>query len=155
MILLLTCAVIGVILLTLFAENGEFGWSLFTFLGFLAVLFFVDKRVSINDVYTFAREHVGYVIAGAIVYIMTGVLWCLLKWKWFCRTQYRLYGPREDVKASYNKARLTGWMVWWPLSFAWFIVHDPITKFYNFLYDRLSTMFDAISKSEKERIKMH
>ena len=155
-ILTILCFIVGLILITLFAEKGELGWSTFVFLGFLTVAFFIDKQWSFTDLKQFMTKNTGYLIAGAIVYILVGVLWTIVKWKWYCRDIYKYYVDERGhdsfiVSASSSKARIISWMVWWPFSMGWFLLHDPITRFYNFLYNRLSRMFDGISHAERTR----
>jgi hypothetical protein len=154
-ILVLLCAIAGLILITLFTEKGELGWSVFVFLAFLAVIFFIDKSWSFDEFKTYLADNTGYIISGAIVYVLIGILWAIMKWKWFCRDKYASYANRSyepsTIFASEHKARITGWMVWWPFSMGWFLLHDPITRFYNYLYTRLSRMFDSISNAEKAK----
>jgi hypothetical protein len=153
MILLLICAIVGIILITIFAEKGDLGWSVFIFCCFLAVVFFIDKRFSFNDLTTFVKNNSGYVISGAIVYVMVGILWSLIKWKWYCREKYEYWARNgysmTSILATSNKARITAWMIWWPVSMSWFLLHDPITKFYNFLHRKLTHILDNISQKER------
>lgn len=46
-----------------------------------------------------------------------------------------------------NKARITAWMTYWPCSAVWTILNDPIRRFYNFVYNRLTNLYTRISNS--------
>jgi len=149
------------LLLTVFAEKGEFGWAMVTFVAGIAICTGLNKAFTFKQLFSYISDNIGIIIAMLIAYIMCGVGWSLIKWKWYCRDWYNDLNRRyrvsdvayvPDVQASNNKGRITGWMLWWPTSFTWFILHDPITKFYNFLYRNLTTMFDSISLGQKEKI---
>lgn len=43
--------------------------------------------------------------------------------------------------------RLTTWMMFWPFSFFWTILHDPLTWIGTTLYDLMSNVFFNIAKS--------
>jgi len=105
-------------------------------------------------------------------YVLAGVLWSLFKWYRYVQTQaiyyYEKYGAtisptqrlalQEAISVSRNKARLTGWIAWWPWSLIWCVTGD----FWNFLYDTMVHAYQKISdhamgrftvKEEKSRVK--
>lgn len=91
-----------------------------------------------------------FIIAG---YTLAGVLWSLFKWYRYVSKEaayyHEKYGTtiskeqlaalKDAVSVSDNKARLTGWIAWWPWSVVWSLTGD----FFNFLYD---TMVNAYRK---------
>lgn len=154
--LLIICAILSIILITFFIENGDLGWSTVVFFAFAAIVIFIDKTVTWDDIKFFVSENTGMLVLIGFIYVAMGILWSILKWKWFCSDQYEKMMSRGAstskytspyISASYHTSRITGWMLWWPLSLAWFALHDPITKFYKFLYRKLASTFESISKS--------
>lgn len=114
---------------------------------------------------------VGYVIhnpssifyLGAF-YLVLGTAWSFFKWYLHCRDERKRfdewieeekkgtqrYGPGsrpEKPLASVNKARITGWMTFWPWSLVWFIINDPVRRAFNAIYDRLQGIYQRISDS--------
>jgi hypothetical protein len=50
-------------------------------------------------------------------------------------------------KVINNKGRIIYWMSYWPFSAFWFILNDPLRHLWNFLYERLGSIFESISKA--------
>lgn len=48
---------------------------------------------------------------------------------------------------SRNKARITGWMVYWPISFVLFFFEDFLAKIFDAIYDMFSNVYQRISDS--------
>lgn len=69
------------------------------------------------------------------------------------KSSYRRTKPQEPSKEDFmptvidNKGRIVFWMSYWPCSAFWTILSDPLTRFYNFLYHRLASLFDAMSRA--------
>lgn len=89
------------------------------------------------------------------IYALAGVVWSLFKWyrfvkaKSFCLrerygdtlSQEEMDTLRRTLSVSQNKARLTGWIAWWPWSLIWNITGD----FFNFLYDTMVHAYQKIA----------
>lgn len=156
---LLIIAICVLLSITFFTEKGEAGWAFFLFLCFASFVLFIDKTVTINDIVVGFKENSGLIVTIAMGYILVGVMWSIFKWKKYCVNYYSGDRPEyfsnglyiRKLYASSNKARITGWMIWWPTSLVWWLIHDPITRFYNFLYDSLIAVFDSIAESERQR----
>jgi hypothetical protein len=161
---LLICAIIGVILITYFTEKGDLGWTGTIFIGFLAALYFFGD-ISYKEAGHFFADNSGKLILFGVFYLIAGITWAFLKWRWYCLEMYddvfryayqrgcteeNMQSAATDIKASNNKARITGWMIWWPTSLTWWLLHDPITRFYKFVYGKLEKYFESISSSAKQ-----
>ena len=56
------------------------------------------------------------------------------------------YGSTSVIpKVSDNKARVTGWIVWWPWSALWTILNDPIRRLANAIYNQLQDAYQALA----------
>jgi hypothetical protein len=53
--------------------------------------------------------------------------------------------PKPEV--SENKCRILTWMIYWPWSFVWTIINDPVTKFFKFIFRKLRFVYEAIVNS--------
>ncbi len=48
-------------------------------------------------------------------------------------------------KAVYNKARITAWIAYFPISMMWTLLHDAVRKLFNRIYKSISGSFQAMS----------
>jgi len=92
------------------------------------------------------------------VYVLAGILWSLFKWYRFVQkkaayyhekcgttlTSTQLTSFKDSVSVLGNKARLTGWIAWWPWSLIWSVTGD----FWNFLYDTMVNAYRKIADRE-------
>jgi hypothetical protein len=107
------------------------------------------------------------VLAGyALGYLGAGAAWCVIKWyfhllrfrdKARIRLENRKFAndaERNDAKkalyenrplASENKSLLITWMAYWPFSFVWTIVNDPVRRAFNAIYSHLAGLLQRIS----------
>jgi len=157
MTLLLICAAIALIAITILTEKGEGWWSFWTLLGFSAVVY-LFQRDTFHNVLDYIKDNVGFIIACAIVYVGIGIVWALAKWRWFCIKKYEYlqrysgYETSNVIEARDYASMITAWMAWWPTSMLWWILNDPITRFYKYLHKKLSKVFDSISRSAKASV---
>lgn len=45
-----------------------------------------------------------------------------------------------------HKARITLWMMYWPWSLAWYMINDPIRRFFHWIYRRIQGILEQISQ---------
>ncbi len=96
------------------------------------------------------QNHVWLIILGILLYFVAGIAWGFFKWYLFCLDD-RDKQVEKKVKefvippARKNKARITGWMTFWPWSAIWWLLHDPITRAWRFIYARIAKQFQRVS----------
>lgn len=56
------------------------------------------------------------------------------------------FGMKGLPKASQHKARIIAWMMWWPASAVWTLIDDPLRRLFNWIYARVSSVYDKITK---------
>ncbi len=56
------------------------------------------------------------------------------------------YARRPVPRARDNKGRIMTWMVYWPWSFVWTMIDDPIRKFFKMIYNRIQGVLESISE---------
>jgi hypothetical protein len=106
-------------------------------------------------------------------YVFAGAIYATVKWWWVVEkstsriqhdyNEYKKAFPNtstvenfktssyNSVKASLNKMRITGWMVWWPPSLVWSITHDLFTEIWNWVYNMFVNLFDKIAGHKIDR----
>ena len=146
MILLLVFLGIYAIILTACVENeAGIGATVATLIA-LAVLGWVYKG-EFSLLASYVSNNTLEVVLYVIGYLIAGVLWSLYKWylyllrykeKWKGHTI--VSGPRID------KGTAIMYMSYWYASLTWYLVHKPITKIYNGLYNLVSKAYTNIAK---------
>lgn len=53
----------------------------------------------------------------------------------------------KKPRAKDNKARILTWTIWWPWSFIWTLVDDPLKKFFKYIYKKLQATYQKIADS--------
>lgn len=48
-------------------------------------------------------------------------------------------------KASKEKSRIMTWMCWWPWSFVWTLINDPVKRAFTAIFNKFKSAFDSIS----------
>lgn len=51
----------------------------------------------------------------------------------------------ERPKATKNKARITGWMCFWPFSFIGTVLNDPVRRLFNFLFNYFKALYQQLA----------
>jgi len=148
----LIIAILVALTIGVLTEKGEFGWTLTSLVVFLAVYYVFTKDLTFKGSITWIADNWIMFICFVFLYITAGVFWALLKWKWYCTKVFRKFNvPERDatwyLSVRSNKGRITAWMMWWPLSLGWWLVNDPITRLYNYIYERLVHLFESIRES--------
>lgn len=134
--------VAGIVLLDIallsWADPDDTGWAVFfTAAGLVGAVLFTDA---------FKGIYVQTLIAGAVLYLIFGVIWSFYKWFDFVIEAKRTRSKDEKPPlAARNKQRITTWMALWPFSLMWWILTWPRRAFI-WLYERISTVFDRISE---------
>lgn len=154
MIPLIMMIAVAIVFLTIFSETASPFWGLFTIAGFIAMCIMVFKIFTTNDLLVLWQNNRGLVIGSVITYVFLGILWSIYKWKLYCGNYYRRNSSRvSNLLVSEHKDRVSAWMMYWPFSFVWYILNDPIVAFYNFLYYKLQKVYNSISDSERAKYK--
>lgn len=138
-------ALVASIIFTIAVENEHFKFS--TFLTVLLTVFY-GKAV-------LAVVNWKFLALGLIVYALIGVGWSVHRW--FRRVQQTANRYREDygqnltasqrdalkqeLKVSKHKARIVGWIAYWPWSLLWNVVGD----FFNTLYETMQATYQKIT----------
>lgn len=70
----------------------------------------------------------------------------LSKWQQSMPYDYRRGSEFGRPRAAKEKGRIMTWMCYWPWSFVWTIVNDPIKRAFRAIYDAIQGILETISK---------
>jgi hypothetical protein len=56
-----------------------------------------------------------------------------------------LIGAQEPPQVARHKARILGWMTYWPWSAAWTLVNDPVKRVFRTIYYRIAGRLQQIA----------
>ena len=79
--------------------------------------------------------------------LATGVLDPVLQKAWEDNIRRHCYDSIKKPYASENKKKIMGWLAYWPWSFLWTFINDPVRTFFNWLYESLSGLYQRIADS--------
>jgi hypothetical protein len=176
LIVLIPVAIVVLGFLTYLTEKEYTGLTLlilFTLLS--AYLFFSDINV-----WSFLTNHIGTIILGLFGYVIAGIFWSLFKWYLLVLNVKEKYnasvamydslseiekkhnnkelfiklriGINYPIKVDHHKNKIYNWLILWPTSLIWFLINDPITRLYNYLYKTLKGTYQKIADNQFENI---
>lgn len=103
----------------------------------------------------------------ALGYLLLGTAYSFLKWTLLVyklrdemrRKGHWCYGTgygsnrRDAPQPSEFKNRITGWIMYWPVSGLWTLINDPIRKASQFIYNKCEATFHKISANAFKEFK--
>jgi hypothetical protein len=173
LILILLVLLVDVALITWFTEGYEPHpiASLVVIGGNIALYHFFVATIDYHSLLAYTQAHGGAIIGSIVAWILIGLVWSFFKWYIYLKdnkkVQEEAYAlralrfipsnkgvveEREPLvykipAASDNKERITTWMIYWPFSILGFVLSNPIVRFYRWLYNTFSGVFDKITAS--------
>ena len=143
-------------------DDNPVGWVALIALSIATGLaYFFGLKQEIRDLVKFVLTSPGFVAWVCLAYVAVGAVWSVVKWYFYLTNRRRLMSDSEvrgmydeegkliDSKiprASRHKALIMMWMTWWPASFAWTYVNDPIRRVFREVFARMERTFDGISR---------
>ncbi len=124
---------------------------------------------------TVMKVHPFLALLSVVGYFLAGTVWAFGKWWFFLRDAREKYGeerseflkrhgvegvdiPNELLKnwqdtarhlgaprAKNNKLRILTWMMYWPWSFAWTILNDPVKRAFRAIYNKVQVVFQKMA----------
>jgi len=109
------------------------------------------QRIRINDEIipqlrqTFLKQH--HVTGGTVMPDLQD------DWRRYQEQDYILQPAIRSMGVRENKARLTLWAIWWPISMIWTAISDWVTEIFSyFIFDVLGGYLKRMVDSEKAKI---
>jgi len=129
------------------------------FAGSILALYKLGSGEAINTIGSWAVTHWFYTILIFIGYLLSGTIYSLVKWAIFVADgkakiiRNNGYFSKSDWTPGKNKARITHWMIFWPISGIWTLISNPVARAFNRIFYRLESVYQKISdKIMKELI---
>lgn len=160
--------ILSVVVVTIAIEISKYKslWGTIWLILTGGIYFFAGGKQVLLDLWIYTSHHILQVILYIAIYTALGVIWSFYKWyllllkakikydkkvldldetvsedKGYMKTFKEVNTP----KASKNKDRIISWMIYWPLSIIGYILSDPISKFFNWIYSKVSGGYDRMT----------
>jgi hypothetical protein len=119
---------------------------------FLALLFFFGCRTELTDIAMWIGNHPLESIGVILLYFIAGIVWSLIKWKFYLVDLVAKQSEGSTVYESdfnlyRNKSRIINWMSYWPFSLTWNLVNRPIKSAYKRIFVLVSRTYERMSES--------
>jgi hypothetical protein len=144
---ILACILIGV------TEEGNLGWAAVITVAMLGILGYTGV-VAGSAVWIYIKTNPWVIALLASGYFLGGTAWAIAKWWFWVKKERRrqdskvktsTYYKYEVPQVSHHKSQITAWMTFWPISMAWTMINDPITKAFKEIYYRISSTLQSIA----------
>lgn len=101
----------------------------------------------------------GYIALGAVGFFVCGTIWAVVKWWFYVRNlaekrreqiekqgkNAKGFGTIRKPLARENKSRIMTWMCFWPFSFIWTMINDPVRRVFQAIYRQIRESLQAIA----------
>ena len=132
---------------------SPWGWNI-VFLIYLGFIYFLGNSQWFKNSYEFILNNPLKTSLYIIGYIISGFIWSLIRWYIFLDSiRKKLERDRSEMdiwtkqrfNPANNRGRIIGWMMYWPISLIWNIIHHPIRGVFSFAFEKFRGLFDYIS----------
>lgn len=140
------------IIITLLVENDHAGWALTAIFAGLCIYEFFIQRGSVMSALVYVRENPFVIVGYSFLWVLVGVAWSVLKWYEFLkhvkreRDKVGIKVHPSEYTPDRHKDKLVAWMIYWPFSMLWYMIHSPIRRLYNWVYEMVLGVYDNIHK---------
>lgn len=159
------CSIVWFLESALYDEYKDNGGGLqvtFLLIGLAVAYYFFGSKEQVVSVLEYVRDHPFKLFGWIALYLFLGVIWAFVKWYFFLHKRKDI--QMEDNKhrtdktlkiptAADNKYRILTWMNYWVFSVIWTVLDEPVKRFFNFIFKRLESWFDKVSKSVFNEVK--
>lgn len=136
-------AIVAYIVIAAFVESGSFKGAtigllvtgaLYQWFGHIHIFEWVKANPKTLLLYLFA-------------YLLAGFLYSLYKWTSFVHQQVKhSYGDKvSEISIESYTDRIINWMAYWPFSFLWTLLNDPIRRFCEFIVLNTKELYQNIA----------
>ena len=143
----------SVVLLVSVEYDGA-GWATLATLAFAATFSVWGVLPGGGNILALLTAQPLLVVAGVVAFFVLGTVWAVVKWWFFVNNLANK--RREELAIGYrmgttkplvsdNKRRIMTWMCFWPYSFIWTIIDDPIRRVFKAIYRRIRVRLEKIA----------
>lgn len=149
--------VFGIWALVLFVsvEMDKPGAATLTSLAFFGVFAFWGALPGGGSILAWAAANPFTLILLLVAFFVCGTIWAVVKWWFFVRRLAekrraqlevgRTYNKIRKPSVSDNKSRIMTWMCFWPFSFLWTMIDDPIRMVFKAIYTKIRGLLQRIA----------
>ena len=121
------------------------GWSILTLIVTFVLYDAFWEKLAYKHLGEFIVNNPMLIVSFIILYLIIGLLWSFYKWYLYLKDSKKQNRERDYTNSpSYNKDKIIAWMAYWPISMLLFVVGDLFSTFYNWLYSRVSGIYERI-----------
>ena len=147
------------IILCICSENKSWWISLISICATFAIVHLWIYKGSLLTIKDYVLNNPLQILEYIGLYVVAGIVWSFYKWYVYLKKNVEKLKERgtkstnfkKDYSnifdASENKESIIAWMIYWPFSAFWYIISDPITKFYKWLFEKFSGIYENITNS--------
>ncbi len=146
--ILIIASIIGIVALV---ENEKNFWADVVFFLTITLLYKMGCSESISSIGSWIIHNPVNTILIFLGYLILGTLYSLLKWAIFMvevKKEHirkgRTYYP-ENYTPSEHKAKITHWMIYWPISGLWTLMSNPVAKAFNRIFEEFEGVYQKIT----------
>lgn len=140
-------------------ENDAPGYATLATLAFIALFGFWGVMPGGGNLFLLLAGNPVIAVSCVVAFFVLGTAWSVVKW-WFYvremadkrREQIASHGKDEHVYGLIrkplvrdNKSRIMTWMCFWPFSFVWTMINDPVRKVFTAIYMRIKDTLQKMS----------
>jgi hypothetical protein len=127
------------------------------------VLYFITSPFGL--VYTHIFDNPLNVFVGFCAYFGIGVVYSVIRWWRYCASSINEFTEKAknftegnfdykhalnilinlELKVGNHKNLISFWIGYWPVSFLWMLLNDPITKIVRWLFNCVRSTYEAIT----------
>lgn len=127
------------------------------------------------NVISYFLANIKTVLVWFIGYLLIGTIWSIIKWYMYViaaknfliankfvkfrsalgeNKEFLFRGSWQSVPPKFlsNKARFMIWLIYWPISFVWTMINDPVKMAFEWIYSKLGSSMQKISDKVFEDI---
>lgn len=151
--------IIEFIILCICSENKSWWISLISICATFAIVHLWIYKGSLLTIKDYILNNPLQILEYIGLYVVAGIVWSFYKWYVYLKRKVEVLKEKgykfpnnkkdypESFDASKNKESIIAWMIYWPFSAFWYIISDPITRFYKWLFEKFSGIYEKIANS--------
>lgn len=149
MILTISLAVLLAMIVLALVDSNKSGFALTTlFFGGLIYHYTINSLI-IPAAWAFICLNPGLMFTCISAYFLIGLMWSFFKWFLHVKKEQSMGATKEScsIQPKYYTDTIVTWMAYWPFSVILFILHDALSRFYKWIYSKVSGVYEKITSS--------
>ena len=143
--------IVSIVAITALIENEQNAWADVVFVATFVLLYKFGCGQSLTNLWSMVTTHIWQTILLVLGYFAAGTVYSILKWALYVKDgKQRILDSGAKFYADkwtpdYHKAKITHWMIYWPISGIWTIISNPVVKLFNRIFNSIKVVYQNIS----------